>query len=152
MQWHLRRARPEDAGCLTELAMEAKASWGYSAEFMESCRAELTITARRIEEETMTVAESPEGELVGFVSVVFDDDKADLADLFVVSGAQSAGVGRALWDAACHTARRAGCSRLTIEADPNALGWYERRGAVRVGEAPSGSIPGRMLPLLDIAL
>lgn len=152
MQWHLRRARSDDADRLTEIAMDAKASWGYSAEFMESCRPELTITARRIEDETMIVAESPLGELLGFVSVVVDDEAADLADLFVVSAAQSAGVGRALWDAGCDAARLAGSVRLTIEADPNAVGWYERRGAVRVGEAPSGSIPGRMLPLLELTL
>jgi hypothetical protein len=33
-------------------------------------------------------------------------------------------------------------------ADPNAAGFYERYGAVRIGEAPSDAVPDRLLPLL----
>jgi hypothetical protein len=40
-------------------------------------------------------------------------------------------------------------SGLTILADPNAAGFYERNGAVRLGEAHSGAVPGRLLPLYD---
>ena len=35
-----------------------------------------------------------------------------------------------------------------IEADPDAAPFYRRMGAQDVGLAPSGSIPGRMLPKL----
>jgi len=38
-----------------------------------------------------------------------------------------------------------------IDADPNAEGFYLKMGAERVGESPSGSIPGRMLPLLQVS-
>ena len=40
-----------------------------------------------------------------------------------------------MWGSA--EARRRGAERLTILADPNATGFYERDGAVRIGEAPS---------------
>jgi hypothetical protein len=39
-------------------------------------------------------------------------------------------------------------SGLTILADPNAAGFYERDGAVRIG-AHSGAVPRRLLPLYD---
>ena len=42
--------------------------------------------------------------------------------------------------------------RLTILADPNAAAFYERAGAVRIGEAPSDSVPGRLLPLYEVRL
>jgi hypothetical protein len=41
---------------------------------------------------------------------------------------------------------------MRIEADPHAEAFYLGRGARCVGTAPSGSIPGRMLPLLEIDL
>ncbi|WP_067619878.1 hypothetical protein [Alicyclobacillus acidiphilus] len=41
---------------------------------------------------------------------------------------------------------------LTIRPDPNAEPFYLAMGAQRVGEVPSGSIPGRMLPLLQYLL
>lgn len=49
-------------------------------------------------------------------------------------------------------ARALGLSSLLIDADPNAEGFYLRMGAERVGEVPSGSISGRMLPLLRYGL
>ena len=39
-----------------------------------------------------------------------------------------------------------------IAADPNAVGFYERAGARVVGEIPSDSIAGRVLPLLVLAV
>ena len=122
--WTLRPAVATDAPALSELAMDSKASWGYSADFMEACREELTITDRRIDDEMMTVAESEDGVVVGFVSVTIDGASADLADLFVAPQAQSAGVGRALWESACRDAIDAGCRLMTVEADPNAVDWY----------------------------
>ena len=49
-------------------------------------------------------------------------------------------------------AREAGYTSLLIEADPNAVGFYEAMGADRIGEVPSGSLPGRTLPLLVFRL
>jgi hypothetical protein len=40
---------------------------------------------------------------------------------------------------------RGAAERLTILADPNAAGFYERNGAVRIGEAPSDAVPGHLL-------
>ena len=68
--------------------------------------------------------------------------------MFVAPDAMRQGVGRALYDDACDIARNMGLTELQIEADPHAVGFYERRGARRIGEAPSQSIAGRVLPLL----
>jgi GNAT superfamily N-acetyltransferase len=62
------------------------------------------------------------------------------------------GVGRALLAHAIAEARRRGAGRLTILADPSAAAFYERAGAVRIGEAPSDAVPGRLLPLYEVRL
>ncbi|MGA7867894.1 MAG: hypothetical protein WA709_30265 [Stellaceae bacterium] len=54
--------------------------------------------------------------------------------------------------AAVAEARQRGAERLTILADPNVAGFYERNGAVRIGKAPSGAVPGRLLPLYELRL
>nr|WP_211354784.1 hypothetical protein [Stackebrandtia albiflava] len=38
------------------------------------------------------------------------------------------------------------------DADPGAEPFYRRMGAVRIGEAPSGSVPGRVLPRMTVRL
>jgi hypothetical protein len=39
-----------------------------------------------------------------------------------------------------------------IRADPNAVGFYLRAGTRVIGEIPSDSIAGRVLPLLVLAV
>jgi hypothetical protein len=72
-----------------------------------------------------------------------------LNKLFIEPRHIRSGVGRALLAHAIAEARRRGAGRLTILADPNAA---ERAGAVRIGEAPSDALPGRLLPLYEVRL
>ena len=72
--------------------------------------------------------------------------------LFVEPDALRRGVGQALLDAVADIARAEGAARLIILSDPNAAAFYERMGAVRIGDAPSDSIPGRTLPLFRLDL
>jgi GNAT superfamily N-acetyltransferase len=147
----LRPARTDDAGALSDLAISSKAAWGYDEAFIEACRTELTITPRRIAAERIVVAEDGDA-VVGFSSLVIEGGTADLVDLFVDSGRLRRGIGSLLFDDALAAARAGGAVRVQIEADPHAEAFYERRGARRIGLAPSGSIPGRMLPLLEVDL
>ena len=62
------------------------------------------------------------------------------------------GPGRKLLDWAKATARAAGAPALVIEADPDAAEFYRRMGAVDDGVVPSGSIPGRLIPRLNLPL
>jgi len=73
-------------------------------------------------------------------------------ELDQLSDRRGTGVGSRLFGAAVETARNSGANRLEIEADPHAEGWYRDRGAERIGETPSGSIPDRMLPVLELRL
>ena len=47
-------------------------------------------------------------------------------------------------------AARRGVAKLTIIADPNSTGFYEKFGAKRIGEYQS-SIPARLIPIYEIA-
>jgi GNAT superfamily N-acetyltransferase len=147
----LRPARPDEAGVLSELALRSKAHWGYSHEFIEACRAELTVSRSSIDAGWVTVAVV--GEVVaGFSTLADEASVRELEALFVDPPFIGHGVGRALFDAFVVAARADGFARVRIEADPNALGFYEHQGAVIVGERPSGSLPGRSLPLLELDL
>jgi GNAT superfamily N-acetyltransferase len=147
----IRPARAEELGELSDLALRSKAVHGYDADFLEACREELTVTPARLADEAILVAEQS-GRRLGFVSVAVDHDSAQLVDLFVEPDERGNGVGSLLLETAVETARSAGATRLEIEADPHAEAWYRERGAGRIGEAPSGSIPGRVLPVLELRL
>jgi GNAT superfamily N-acetyltransferase len=147
----LRPAKPDEAEILTELCLRSKAVWGYDEAFMRACRAELTLTARDCASALIQVA-ADGGVVAGVVQVTVDGETADLARLFVEPRTLRAGVGRQLFAWAAATARRHGARWMTIDADPGAAGFYRRMGAVDDGVAPSGSIPGRVLPRLKLRL
>ena len=147
----IRPARPDEAAALTDLAMRSKAHWGYDDAFMAACRAELTVSAEAICSGTVFVYEEA-GLVLGLYWLEVREDNAEVEQFFVEPGAIGRGVGRALWRHMCNEARRRGARKIRIESDPDAEDFYRKMGARRVGTAPSGSIPDRMLPLLELRL
>jgi GNAT superfamily N-acetyltransferase len=145
----LRRARPDEAGVLTELALAAKGFWGYDQAFLESCRAELTFSPDEIAGRHVVVADL-DGLVVGFYSIDGKPPAGELGNLWVKPSEIGTGLGRLLWQHALAAAAATGFEHLEIDAEPNAEGFYRKMGAERTGEVPSGSIPGRMLPQLRV--
>jgi GNAT superfamily N-acetyltransferase len=143
----IRRATEGDAARLTALALRSKAVWGYDAAFMDVCRAELTISADGIRDRPTFVIED-RGQLAGFYQLRLSWPGAEVAQFFIAPEAIRRGLGRRLWRHLERTARSAGAHRLEVDSDPNAEAFYLAMGMVRYGEAPSGSVTGRLLPHL----
>ena len=118
---------------------------------MEACRGELSFGLRDLELTPIAVAEH-DGRLIGVAQLKVVDDEADLLKLFVEPSVLRSGAGKALLAWATDVAKKLGAKRLSIEADPDAAPFYRRMGAYDVGQAPSGSVPGRMLPKLAMNL
>lgn len=147
----LRPPRAGEAPALSDLCMRSKAVWGYDAAFMEMCRAELTLSPDELDPQRLAVAEI-DGELAGFAQIAISESVNELDKLYVDPVHHGKGVGRVLFQWAMNAARAFGADHMTIDADPGAAEFYRRMGARDHGEAPSGSIPGRMLPRLRIEL
>ncbi|MGH3503844.1 MAG: GNAT family N-acetyltransferase [Nocardioidaceae bacterium] len=143
----LRPADPDDADTLSGLALRSKGHWGYDQQFLEACREELTVSPARCDGQNVYVAER-EGDLVGFFELGGKPPAGTLDKLYVAPCAIGSGVGTVLLASARRIALGAGFEWLTIDADPNAKGFYARSGARLVGSTESGSIAGRQLPQL----
>ncbi len=136
---------------LSALGLRSKAAWGYDRAFMERCRAELTITIDQIRARPVYVW-SEAGRVLGFYALRPEGDLVEIDHFYVAPEALRRGIGRALWQHLRQEALRLGASRAGVSADPNAEEFYRRLGFGRVGTRPSGSIPGRQLPYLELAL
>jgi N-acetylglutamate synthase-like GNAT family acetyltransferase len=147
----IREARADEAGVLTQLAMRAKAAWGYDDAFMEACRDELTLTPEKIARWKVWVAEA-DGVVAGMIALNLDNDVAQLEDFFVEPGLQGRGVGRALMATLLAACRSTGVEMLEVDADPNAEDIHARLGFETFARSPSGSIPGRTLPRMRWAV
>lgn len=146
---HIRIRAPDVAELpeLSQLCLRSKAVWGYDADFMAACRAELTLHPGDLLSSRIVVAEQ-EGAILGVAQVKPIGEEADLTKLFVDPAALRSGIGRLLFAWASDAARGMGARCLVIEADPDAAPFYRRLGARDAGLVPSGSIAGRTLPKL----
>lgn len=145
-------ATPGDAGALSALALEAKASWGYDEKFLLACRDELTYDANFVEHNIVRLIRYGQ-QLAGFYAITADGpDQLELDALFVQSNHQGKGLGSQLLIDAKHRARQCSAKSIVIQADPNAEAFYLAAGAKRIGSRPSASIPDRKLPLLVLSV
>ncbi len=140
------------APLLSNLALRSKAFWGYDDAFLAACRGELTLDASVACD--AVVAESG-GTVTGFHLLAREPGRpftGRLEMLFVEPSMIGTGIGRALLTDALLRAAGRGWTSLVLDADPGAEGFYLRLGASRVGESPSGSVVGRVLPVLELAV
>jgi ribosomal protein S18 acetylase RimI-like enzyme len=151
----IRRARPDEADLLTELSMRSKQSNGYDDAFMEACRDELTVTASRMAAGEYWVAVArgdarPDRDagICGCVCLVegAGAGEGEVHAFFIDPASKRRGIGRRLWRKLVERAAARGFKTLRLDADPAAVPFYRAMGFSVAGEAPSGSIEGRMLP------
>jgi ribosomal protein S18 acetylase RimI-like enzyme len=146
------RAEPGQAGELTQIAMAAKAHWGYPEHWMKLWGPQLTITPEYIRANEVWAIRNPD-ELAGFYSLSGPGQTGFLENLWVLPGYMRQGAGRQMFIHALTRCRTLGYRSVRIEADPHAQGFYERMGARKIGEHAS-LLEGRprILPVLELEL
>lgn len=147
MHIEIRRAVRSDSERATELARAAKAHWKYPSDWLASWQADLAITAEMIDRYPTYVACVDES-VVGVCQLQEADGRAMLEHVWVDPEVHGKGVGRAL----VQHARQEAPGVMMVVADPNALGFYLKLGARRVGDVagPMPGAPDRTLPLLEL--
>ena len=145
----IRNARPEDASVLRRICLESKRSWGYADDFMARFAKEVVIATQSMEVDQVFVA-SVDAEIVGWARVLTDRKPMILDDLWVKPTAFGKGVGRLLFAQAVVVVRRIGGEEFELDADPNAQGFYEHMGCVRIGETFTSM--GRYIPRMRYVL
>jgi ribosomal protein S18 acetylase RimI-like enzyme len=90
---------------------------------------------------------------VGFYTLQEKNGNAWIENLWVLPEYIGQGVGKRLFLHALPRSRAMGRLILQLEADPNALGFYEKMGMYKVGERRS-EVEGRprVLPIMQMTL
>ncbi|MEM6478684.1 MAG: GNAT family N-acetyltransferase [Pseudomonadota bacterium] len=144
----LRAPHAHEAAELTALVLRSKASWGYSAAFIEACREELTVRPEAWG--TPQIAE--DGAVLGYVELHEEGRAGRVGHLFIDPSAQRKGVGTALLRWANDRARVLGLKRLILESEPKAESFYLKAGFLTVGHVASSVDPERKLPVMERAI
>ncbi|MFQ5962592.1 MAG: GNAT family N-acetyltransferase [Candidatus Methylomirabilales bacterium] len=146
----IRPAHSTDAEALTRLAHASKRYWQYPEVYIRLWKDALTVTPEFVEHHDVYCAVQGT-EMLGFYALSGEGPIRELEHLWVAPEHIGRGIGTRLLDHALDTMRPEGGRALRIASDPNAEGFYRRRGAQRVGAVPS-TPEGRTLPLLVLEL
>ena len=148
----IRRAHVNDTEEMIALALRSKQSNGYDDAFMEACIGELEVNAEKLGEAEYWVAE--DNGVCGMVALCPDAEgtSAEIGAFFIDPERKRHGIGRLLWKKTLARSKKLGIEKLSLDADPAAVPFYEALGFKIVREVPSGSIPGRCLPHMEMTL
>lgn len=148
----IRPADPQEAHVLSQIAFSAKAHWGYPKRWLEIWKPQLTFTSDYFqagESWTAVLDEVP----IAFYTLQEKDGTAWLENLWVLPAHIGKGIGKQLFIHAMNRSRESGYKILQLEADPNAVGFYEKMGMRKIGERRS-EVDGqpRNLPIMEVDL
>lgn len=148
----IRRVLPEEANVMSKIAWSAKAHWGYPERWMEIWTPMLTYSPEYFDENECWAAvldNSP----IGFYTLQEKNGNAWIEDLWVLPEYIGQGIGSQLFLDAVALASHFGYKTLQLEADPNAIGFYEKMGMSKIGERDS-EVDGqpRVLPIMEMDL
>jgi GNAT superfamily N-acetyltransferase len=148
----IRRALPADAEAVSQIAIAAKWHWQYPERWMELWIPQLTFPPAYFEEHENWVAELDDTP-VAFYTWQTRAENAWLENLWVTPECIGRGIGSRLFAHALDLSRQRGCHSMQTEAEPNAVGFYEKVGMRKIGEHQY-DLDGqpRILPLMEMEL
>lgn len=146
----IRPAHPHEGERLREVAIASKSYWGYDLERVRQWGAAGDFSPEWLRATEVYVAEA-DGQTIAWAALIPKGDVLWLDDLWVEPAWIGRGIGARLFRHALERGRRFGAKRLEWEAEPNAVGFYERMGGryLRDGEPSEW---GRVLAVMGIDL
>jgi predicted GNAT family N-acyltransferase len=145
----VRKALVGEAAVLRSICLQSKRSWGYSDEFMTRFSEQTIMDANSISTDYVVVACQGET-VIGWLRMLTNRAPMILDDLWVLPTVFGKGVGRLLFTEAISLAKELGQTEFELDSDPNAQGFYERMGCMKVGETFSSM--GRYVPRMRYAV
>jgi len=132
----IRRADPKESRILTDLAVVSEAFWGHDKKFIEKFRLIYNIKEDYIRNNPTFVLEKEE-KIIGFYSLVENGKEVVLEYFYIDPGAIKKGYGNKMWDHLVDYCKNRGILEFQYVAGKETRDFYEKMGAVIVGETNS---------------
>lgn len=140
-------AEAKHAELLRDILITSKGYWGYSQEQLEEWRSNLKFGEEYIARNTVKLI-FKDKEVIGFFTIVKGDNE-ELDHLWLLPKFIGKGYGNLVFEQILFECNALGVSSFYIISDPDAEGFYIKKGASKIGEVYSEP-QNRMLPKLRI--
>lgn len=142
-------AEPKHAELLRDTLITSKGYWGYSQEQLEEWRSNLRFEEEYIAGNTVKLI-LKDKEVIGFFAIV-KGDSDELDHLWLLPKAIGKGYGNLVFQQILSECKTLNITEFYIISDPDAEGFYLKKGALKVGEVYSEP-QKRMLPKLKFTV
>jgi GNAT superfamily N-acetyltransferase len=146
----IRSAAAHEGERLRDIAVAAKASWGYDLERVRVWAAMGDFSAQGLTQKDVFVAMARDS-LTGWAATIPRRTVLWLDDLWIDPQWMGHGIGSQLFQHAVALGRKTGARCMEWEAEPNAVGFYEKMGGRYVREGDL-SVWGRVNPVMGFDL
>ncbi|MBE8715955.1 GNAT family N-acetyltransferase [Cellvibrio polysaccharolyticus] len=134
---------------LRDTLIKSKGYWGYSQKQLEEWRSNLRFEEEYIARNTVKLI-FKDNEVIGFFAIV-KGDSGQLDHLWLLPNAIGKGYGNLVFTQILSECNKLAIHNLYIISDPDAEGFYLKKGAIKVGEVYSEA-QKRMLPKLKFTM
>ncbi|GHV54567.1 hypothetical protein FACS1894216_14860 [Synergistales bacterium] len=138
----IRPAMPYEADRLSHICFRAMAYRGSTTELLNGLEEtdHFSVSPDDIEANMAYVAEDEEeGDAVGFYLMRASENECVVNKFYVIPESVGEDARAHLFFHACEMAETAGAECLTIEAEPEAMGFFEEMGAEPIGDSRAGA-------------
>lgn len=142
----IREPWSDEGDRLREIAVAAKGHWGYDRERVREWAERGAFTPAELRRKQVLVADVG-GTSVGWASLADKGGIVWLDDLWVDPPWMRKGIGAQLFRHALALGSRMGARRMEWEAEPNAIGFYEKFGGRYLRDSEPG-VWGRIVPIM----
>ena len=144
---NIRLAKTSEAEKLTNLAIRSEAYWGYNDVFMDKFKEIYKVTEHFIDNNpTFVICENDE--VIGFYAIIISKEKNELEYFYIEPQLIGKGYGQALWNHLIDYCKGLKIKDIQLVTSPQAKEFYQRMGAVQIGEVQSLLQKGRIIPKL----
>ena len=124
----------QDVDELNELALAAKASWGYPKHYLKIWHEQIVVQADMIANGRVFKAIDDDNNLLGFYGLKNNAPTLILEGFWVKPEEMGQGIGKMLFKHMITVARSLDAQQVEWESDPNAYKFYLQMGAKKIGE------------------
>ncbi len=148
----IKQADCGDINAINEIMRNSLSYWNYTQEELNKIMDLFKIEEVYFIKNQINLAYFNDA-LVGFFSFIKNTNNENELDCFYIKkDLIGVGYGKNMWNACCKKAKSLTMDNFIIMSTPDAEGFYQKMGAIKIGSRPSRVRKGIVMPLLKIAV
>ncbi|MBU3143801.1 GNAT family N-acetyltransferase [Clostridium sp. CF012] len=140
-----------EASELSRIAIKSESYWGYDYDFMDKFKVIYEVTEEFIRKNpTFIIYENDK--IVGFYTILIKPEGNSIEYFYIEPQCIGKGYGKKMWDHLANYCKAHSIKDFTLVTSPQAKEFYEKMGAIQIGEVESTLKKGRKIPKLKCNL